>query len=137
MIIENNPLAIFKSMRDKDKLGNDLWMYVTDKQKEDHFFLFNRYYSKKYPERSQFLNDKNVDKVLGMELIRETFKNIPYPSWFWSKKEKEKTKSEYSDKDIDLLLSKFNLKFEELNLLILYYPDAVKEELKYLKDASK
>ena len=116
---------------------NEEWNKITDEEKSEYFFIFNRYYSKMFPERSQLLNDKEVDKVFGMNLIRETLKSGTYPGWFWSKKEKEKEKSEYSDKDIDLLLSKFNLKFEELSMLIKFYPDTVKEELKYIKDGQK
>ena len=31
-------------------------------------------------------------------------------------------------------MSKFDIKFEELEFLIYYYPDEVKEELKYLSN---
>jgi hypothetical protein len=137
MIIDNNPLAIFKAMRDKDKHGNDLWIWVTDSQKEQFFFLFNRYYSKKFPQRSQLLNDKLTDKVSGMELIRHTLKDGPYPGWIWSKSEKKEKTDEYTDKEINLLMSSYNIKFEELMFLINFYPQTVKEELKYLKEANK
>jgi hypothetical protein len=137
MIIESNPLAIFKAMRDKDKDGKELWQYVTDKQKEDFFFLFNRYYSKMYPERSQLLNDKMIDKISGMELIRFTLKDGTYPKWFWSKSEKKEKNEDYTDKELELLMSKFNIKFEELLFLINFYPDNVKEELKYIKETNK
>lgn len=137
MIIDSNPLAIFKAMRDKDKNGNELWQYVTDKQKQDHFFLFNRYFSKMFPERSQLLNDKMTDKITGMELIRHTLKDITYPKWFWSKSDKKEKSEDITDKEVDLLLSKFEIKFEDIQILLKFYPDIVKEELKYIKEANK
>ena len=129
-----NPLDMFKAMRDKDPEGRELWQFVTDEQKELYFFIFNRYFSKKFPEKSQLLNDKSINKVASMELIRQYLIVNPYPSWFWSKSKKTEKIKGYSDKEINLLMSKFDIKFEELEFLIYYYPDEVKEELKYLSN---
>jgi len=133
MIIDNNILAISKCMFQNRKD----WIYVTDEQKETFFFIFNRYFSKKYPQMSQLLNDKDMDKSVGMDLWFHFMEGKPYPNWFWSKNQKSKDESIFTDNEIDLLLSKFDLKFEELNLLTTYHLDEVKEELKYIKDQEK
>jgi hypothetical protein len=43
----------------KDKSN---WIKVTDEEKSAYFFIFNRYFSKKYPDFSQLLNSKEIDK---------------------------------------------------------------------------
>ena len=63
-----NPLDMFKAMRDKDPEGRELWQFVTDEQKELYFFIFNRYFSKKFPEKSQLLNDKSINKFNSKSL---------------------------------------------------------------------
>lgn len=133
MIIESNPLAISKCMFQT----RQNWKFVTEEQKQTFFFIFNRYFSKRVPELSQLLNDKTINKVLAMDLWFHFMEGQPYPNWFWSKSEKPQSTGDYSEKEINLLLSKFNLKFEELELLLKYYPDEVKEELKYQKDIEK
>ena len=64
-------------------------------------------------------------------------KSQPYPKWFWSKSEKDKDKSGYTDKEINELLFKLDITKLELDLLIEYYPELIKEELKYYKDVVK
>ena len=93
--------------------------------------------SKKYPYLAQLLNDKTTDKVSGMDLWFHFMEGKPYPKWFWSKSEKSKDDSIFSEKEINSLLNKFNIKREELDLLIEYHLDDVKEELKYIKDGEK
>jgi len=133
MIIDNNVLAISKCMFQERKN----WKFVTDEQKELFFFIFNRYFSKKYPQLSQLLNDKTTDKVAGMDLWFHFMEDKPYPKWFWSKSEKSKDDSLFTEKEVNSLLSRFDIKKEELYLLIKYHLDDVKEELKYIKDGEK
>ena len=133
MIIDNNVLAISKCMFQERKN----WKFVTDEQKELFFFIINRYMSKKYPYLAQLLNDKTTDKVSGMDLWFHFMEGKPYPKWFWSKSEKSKDDSIFSEKEINSLLNKFDIKREELDLLIEYHLDDVKEELKYIKDGEK
>lgn len=117
--------AMFQNRKD--------WSSITDLDKEECFFVFNRYFSKKYPNRSQLLNDKYQDKIAAMDLWFHFMKSEPYPKWFWSKSEKEKDKSELSDKEIKELLFNLQITRDELDLLIKWYPDLIKEELSYLK----
>jgi hypothetical protein len=133
MIIDNNLLAISKCMFQE----RNRWKFVTDEQKNDNFFIINRYFSKQYPYLAQLLNDKTTDKVSGMDLWFYFMEGKPYPKWFWSKSEKSKDDSIFSEKEINSLLNKFDIKQEELDLLIEYHLDDVKEELKYIKDGEK
>lgn len=121
--------AMFQNRKD--------WSLITDMDKEECFFVFNRYFSKKYPNRSQLLNDKYQDKIAGMDLWFHFIKSEPYPKWFWSKSEKEKDKSDLSDKEIKELLFNLRVTRDELDLLIKWYPDLIKEEVKYHKDVTK
>lgn len=123
--------AMFKKKSD--------WEKLTDYDKELNFFIFNRYFSKKFPEKSQLLNQKGIDKVTGMNLWYYFMLDKPYPNWFWSKSEDESISEEsiISDKDFSFLLERLKLDEFNLNSLIKYYPDLIEEELKYLKDIDK
>ncbi len=130
--IDDNPLAISKAMF--QNRGD--WEFVTDKQKEAMFFLFNRNFSKKYSEFSQLLNSKSIDKVSAMNNWFLFMKDKEYPSFFWKKEEKEKKDTkEISESDFNLLLLKLNLnKKEDLYYLIDNHKEEVLEELKYYKN---
>lgn len=132
MKIDDNPLAISKAIFQ----NKEHWKFVTDKQKEDMFFLFNRNFSKEYPEFSQLLNSKSIDKVSAMDSWYFFMKDKQYPSFFWKKEEKEKklNTKEISESYFNLLLIKLNLnKKEDLNYLIDNHKEEVLEELKYYK----
>lgn len=119
--------AMFKNKRD--------WVNITDEDKEKFFFIFNRYFSKMYPEKAQLLNLKNINKVSSMDLWYYYMLNKPYPKWFWSKSKKEKPI--IPDKDFKLLMRKFNLKDLDVEYLIENHFDFIKEELKYFKELEK
>lgn len=118
----------------KDKKN---WENITNDEKEKFFFIFNRYFSKKYPEKSQLLNDKLINKVAALDTWYLFMLNIPYPKWFWSKSESSKTKPEINEDEITQLMIELDLKREDIEILIKYYPKLIKEELKYYKDAKK
>ena len=130
--IEDNFLAIFKAMMSKGD-----WVYVTDEQKKKWFFIHLRYMSKKYPEQAQFLNDKLMDEVLGMNLIYAFLSTKTYPKWFWSKTEKKAEKSLFIQKDLVSLQLKLDITSAEMEILTSYHSDEIKEELKYLKSLNE
>lgn len=109
------------------------WDSVPDIEKESCFFIFNRYFSKKYPEYSQLLNNKSVDKISCMNIWYKFMLDKPYPSWFWSKSSLKKEKTKISNKDFNLLLNKLNIKDSDLIYLIDNNIDFIKSELKYWK----
>ena len=108
------------------KRGN--WSAITEDDKNKNFFIFNRYFSKMYPEQAQLLNLKNIDKVVGMELWYQFMKTEPYPSYFWSKSERV-TDTILAPKDYKMLLVSLKVKPDDLDYLIEKHFDFVKEEL--------
>ena len=112
------------------------WSKITDEDKEKYFFIFNRYFSKKYTHQAQLLNLKNIDKVLAFDTWYYFMLDKPYPKWFWSKSEKAE-KSEISEKDYKLLLQKLQVKDTDLDYLIDNHLEFIKEEIKYYKQIEK
>jgi hypothetical protein len=112
------------------------WKNISDEDKEKFFFIFNRYFAKKYPEKSQLLNLKVIDKVSALDLWYHFMLNKPYPNWFWSKSEKAE-KSDISEKEYKLLLLNLKIKDIDLDYLIEHHIEFIKEELKYYKDLDK
>ena len=129
-------------MADLKLVGNAMfykkreWVNVPDEEKESCFFIFNRYFAKKYPEMSQLLNLKTINKVTAMNLWYEFMLDKPYPNWFWSKSDKTE-KSVIGDKDYKLLLQKLKIKYLDLDYLIMNHFEFIKEELKYYKSIEK
>jgi hypothetical protein len=120
-------IDVFKAMMRKGS-----WDKITVEEKEKNFFIFNRYFSKVYPEQAQLLNLKNIDKVVGMELWYQFMKTEPYPDWFWSKSEKS-DKPILAPKDYKMLLVSLKVKPDDLDYLIEKHYEFIKEELSYLK----
>lgn len=132
MKIEDNLLAVTNCIfRDKKN-----WVFVSDEQKQKFFFIVNRLLSKKYPDISQLLNQKNINQVVGMDLIFEFMKDKPYPNWFWSKDNKSK-QSDILEIEMELLRTKTGLKSEEIQFLMKNYPNECQEEIKYFKNLEK
>ena len=128
MKIESNVLAISDCLF-KNKNN---WEFVDDTQKEQFFFIFNRYFAKKHPELSQLLNDKKIDKTIGMDLWFEFFKNKPYPQWFWSKSKKT-NKIESDDNLLGELQRQLGLNNQEFEFLKKNYSEDLQSEINYLK----
>ena len=113
------------------------WEYVTDEQKIEFFFIINRFFSKKFPDKSKLLNDKLINTISAMDLWFLFMQDKSYPKWFWSKSNSSKTNPHISDKEISYLLQEHDLKREDLEILMKFYPDIVKEEVKYYRDDQK
>lgn len=115
------------------------WEEISDEEKSECFFIFNRFFCKKFPEYAQLLNKKNIDKVLGMEIWFQFMKDKAYPKWFWTKSESGKKiyNGDIKDSEINQLLINLGIHRQELNLLIKYYPDLISEEIKYYKSLKK
>ncbi len=133
MVINNNLLAISNVIfRDREN-----WKFVTQEQKEEFSFIFNRFFSKKFPQRSMCLNIKGQDKSISMDMWFRFMEDKPYPNWFWSKSTKY-SKTDLDDKDFKLLMKKLNLnKEEDLVYLIDNYSEIIDEELKFYKKKEK
>ena len=113
------------------------WNKIKDEDKDKFFFIFNRFFSKKYPTKSQLLNNKNVDKSTSLDLWYYFMLDKPYPNWFWSKSPKFE-KTDIPDSDFKLLFIKLGLnKEQDLIYLLDNYPDLIQEELKFYKTKIK
>lgn len=123
-------MADLKLVADAMFYNKNNWVDIPDEEKEGCFFIFNRYFSKRYPELSQLLNLKSVDKVAAMDLWYTFMLKKPYPKWFWSKSESLE-KPKITKKDLELLIKKLELKESDINYLVDNHSDFIKEEIKY------
>ena len=131
-MVINNIIGIFNAMI-KNKNN---WKYVTDKQKEEFSFIFNRYFSKKYIEQAALMNLKGIDKVLIMDLWYNFMLTQPFPRWFWSKSDKV-DKPKITEKEFKMLVIKLKVKPDDINYLIDKHPEFIKGELDYYKKLEK
>ncbi len=132
-MIEDNLLSISKVIFQ----NRNNWKFVTNDMKEKYFFIFNRYFSKKYPNESQLINHKSINKSIGLDLWFYFMKDKEYPKWFWSKSKFEKS-SDLPEIDFRLLMIKLNLdKDDDLQYLINNFPEVIKEELEFYKTKQK
>lgn len=109
------------------------------KDKESKFFIINRFLSKRFPEQAQKFNKKTIDKSLAMDLwflfLRHEKRNEIF-NWFWSKVPSN-VNLKISDGDSKLLMSKYELRKEDIDMLVMYHIDFIEEELKYFKELKK
>lgn len=131
-MVINNIIGVFDAMI-KNKSN---WKYVTDKQKEEFSFIFNRYFSKKYIEQAALMNLKGIDKVLVMDLWYNFMLTQPFPRWFWSKSDKV-DKPKITEKEFKMLVIKLKVKPDDINYLIDKHPEFIKGELDYYKKLEK
>ena len=60
------------------------WQTLTDKDKLDMFFMFNRYMAKKYPSSAQKFNKKGTDLVVALDIwFASLRRQTGVPKWFW------------------------------------------------------
>lgn len=119
----------------KGEIGK--WSSISEDDKDKFSFIFNRYFSKKYPLQAQYLNIKGQNKPIVLDMWFYFMKTKPYPNWFWSKSPKW-NKSIIEDKDFSLLMKKLKLnKQDDLIYLIENHYDFIKEELDYYKKMEK
>jgi pyruvate dehydrogenase complex dehydrogenase (E1) component len=123
------------------------WPLISDDIKEKWFFILNRYLSKLYPEQAQMLNDKSIDKITATNIWYAFMLDKPYPNVMWSKaeevlpdkdapsKEDEKKvkKILFSQKDLLNLQKEIQITDSELEVLVMYHEEELKDELKYIK----
>lgn len=115
--------------------NREKWIEINNEDKEKWFFIFNRYFCKIYPDKAQLLNQKNIDKVMAMDIWYHFMGNEPYPNNFWSKT--PKVDKSLTEKEFKTLKKHLNIKEEDVEYLINKFPDFIKEELNYLKKIEK
>lgn len=96
-----------------------LWKNITDSDKESFSFIFNSYMCKKFPDKAQYFNNKNTDKVVMCDIWKASLQNsLSTPFWFW----KGKRTIEKKERDVLLeeIIQVFDIdKKDLLNLSIL------------------
>jgi hypothetical protein len=117
--------------------NKEQWVNVTNEDKEQFFFIFNRYFTKRFPEMAQLLNSKNIDKIQGMDLWFNFMKDKPYPKWFWSKSQNLKSKDSSFLSEYSKVQERFELKDDEMEILVKYHSEELQEELDYIKKIEK
>lgn len=107
------------------------WKHVTDKDKEDLFFIFNRYMGKKYPKQAQFFNVKNIDKATAMDIwFLQLKKDTRLPVWFWPGPTKRK---DPPIKDWQLIQDFWKLSLNDIYMLCEMFPEDTKKEIKRIQ----
>lgn len=114
------------------------WSKLKDTEKEEFSFIFNRFFSRKYPFLAESFNNKTQDKVLMMDIWFEFMKDKGYPNWFWPKTKKNNQNDKYSNKEKEELIKFLQLnKIDDLEFLIKNNPEFIEEEYQYLKSKNK
>ena len=115
--------------------NKEKYLEITDKDKEDSFYMINKKFSLKYPGTAQYLNNKHIEKATAVDIWFNKFKNVyEIPYWYWSKSpfKKEKLKK-LSGPDRKLLITDFELSEKDFDFILENFPDDVDFELKILK----
>lgn len=133
MLVDNNFLSIFKVLFSE----RHKWEYVTDKQKEEFFFIINRHLAKKYLMQAKLLNSKSIDKVSAMNTWFKFLEKEPYPNWFWSKSDIKKDKTLLTKSEYNTLRMKLKISEENMDFLIDNHIDFIKEENDKIKKLEK
>lgn len=122
--------------KDKDK-----YKFVTDEEKEASFFMLNRKFAYKDLRKAQFFNNKNTNKSSSLDLWYQIFYGSTNgtPDWWWKTKQpsKNKIKSEFNNNDIELIKDYYELKNSDIQFLIKYYSQDLKDDIKRLKKFKK
>jgi hypothetical protein len=120
----------------KDKY---LYSNLTDKDKENNFFMINRKFAVGKYKQAQFFNDKYIDKESAMDVWNIFFKNqTGIPSWYWAPKNRIKLeKSGITKGDRQLLLDNTKLKNDDIDFMIDNYFDDLEYQIKKLKRFDK
>ena len=118
--------------KDKDK-----YKFITDEEKEDSFFMLNRKFSYKYLRKTQFFNNKKINKSSSLDIWYQIFYKTTNgtPDWWWKTKQpsKNKIKSEFNNNDLNLIIDYYEIKKSDIEFLIKYYSQDLKDDIKRLK----
>lgn len=117
--------------KDKNK-----YKFVSDEEKIDNFFILNRKFAFNDIKKAQFFNFKNVDKASAMDIWYSIFYKTTNgtPQWWWkSKQNSTKVKSDFNTKELDLIKEHYNIKDSDIDFLIKYYKENLKDDIKRLK----
>lgn len=124
---------IFKNKSEYHKLSDD------DKNK--FFFIINRKFSRAFPQHSQFVNKKDMDKASALDIwyyffIKKRIQGVP--GWYWGKKKEPVVKlHNYKKNEIEFLVKFYDITESDIDYLVKYHPDKVEEEVKKYRKFNK
>jgi hypothetical protein len=122
-----NLLDFTKALFGSDKM----WSEVSDLDKEAHYFIINRMFSKKYPEWSLYLSSSNISKPSAMDTWHSMVKGRGYEAWFWSKSgEKSKKNGQEIDRELAL---RMELSLSEIEVFSRIHPQEYEKKIKEIK----
>jgi hypothetical protein len=131
----------FKHVTDFIFKKKDEYKKLSDEDKERTFFVINRKLARGMPFFAEFLNKKSMNRATSMDIwyyyfVKKRF--VDLPKWFYFKLSgKTKKKSSIKPDEREFLLSAHGIEERDLNFLLKYYPDDVKEELKKFRKFNK
>jgi len=128
-------MADFKEVVDCIFVNKHKYENLSDKDKEDAFYIINKKFSLGFPNIAASLNNKNIDKVVAVDIWFNHFRNVySIPGWYWIKSPFKKDKiKKISGPDSKLLISEFNLEEIEYTFIENHFSDDLNYELKILK----
>lgn len=111
---------------------------INDASKIDTFFIINRKFACKYPKFANSLNRKtdDEDKASAIDVIFNKSVNITdIPGWYWKSSVKKATEhKDFTKSEIELFMKyNPNLNQNDLEFMLKYFKDDVKNEIKLLK----
>jgi len=111
-----------------------LYKNITDKDKEDSFYIINKKLSLGKLSMSQFFNHKFTDKASALDLYYLYFKQKSTPAFWWAKNPNKKEKVKKVPKaDREMLMEYEQLTDSEFDFLYENYQDDVEYKIKLLK----
>lgn len=116
------------------------YINLSDEDKETFFFIMNRKFARNYPKQAQFFNKKGMDKASSLDVWYDYFisKDVNgIPGWYWFKLSAKKEKRILKKEEEEFLTEFYQIRKEDLDFLIKYYPDEVKAEVKKYKKFNK
>jgi len=118
----------------------DQYKNLTDEDKEKFFFIMNRKFARQFPKHAQFFNNKNMDKSSALDVWYHFFikqRTTDIPKWYWFKLSGKKEKSLLNKEEVDFFLEFYQIKRDDLDFLIKYFPEELAEEVKKFKKFNK
>jgi hypothetical protein len=110
----------------------DQYIEVSDEDKVVSFFMINRKLGKGHPELAMIFNDKNIDKASAVDMWFEYFKDVNIiPDWYWDTKNRKSAVEvkKYSG-DYKKVKERHGLKDKDIEFLVRFYEDELKNEMK-------
>ncbi len=116
--------------KDKNK-----YKFISDEEKELCFFILNRKFAINYLKQAQFFNIKSINRASAIDIWYQIFYKTTNgtPQWWWKTKQQTKPKSEFTNVDLKLIKSYYDLKDNDIQFLIRYYSNKLKDDIKRIK----